>query len=220
MVKDFEEINMKTWSMREQFCYYTQIAPTTYSVNVNLDVSHVLEKAKAKNTKFFAVYLYVVTRAINNIEQFRVALNDGKLGHYKVLTPAYPQFHLDDKTTSLLFTEYKEDFKLFYKDYINDTNKYANDHGIITTKGIPPKNTFIISCIPWFTFNSFSIINHGIKDYYFPSFESGKFTCEGNKILMPLSITVHHATVDGYHIKELLEKIQYDFDNPDEWITK
>ena len=77
-----------------------------------------------------------------------MGLKDNALGYYKYIHPAFRQFHKDDKTTSLLWLNYCDDFKTFYNNYINDTKKFGNDHGILTSKGIPPKNTFIISCIP------------------------------------------------------------------------
>lgn len=76
---------------------------------------------------------------------------------------------------------------------------------------MPPANAYIISCIPWFTFNSFSLHNHGIKDYYVPSFEAGGFAeTAGGKLNMPLSVTVHHAVTDGYHLKVFLRSCKDD----------
>lgn len=38
--------------------------------------------------------------------------------------------------------------------------------------------------------------------------EAGKLFEEAERILMPLSITCHHATTDGYHVKCFLESLQ------------
>ena len=35
---------------------------------------------------------------------------------------------------------------------------------------------------------------------------------------MPLSITVNHAAIDGYHIKLFLQNLQLSMDHPEEWI--
>ena len=35
---------------------------------------------------------------------------------------------------------------------------------------------------------------------------------------MPLSITVNHAAIDGYHIKLFLDDLQWSMDHPEEWI--
>lgn len=214
----FTSIDMNTWPMAQAFHYYTQMAPTSYTVTVMMDVTILRRTLKEKECKFFPAYLYLVTRAINKQEELRVAVKDGILGHWQTLTPAYPQFHDDDKTTSLLWTEYDDLFQKFYDGYLNDTKIHGSSHGILSSKGIPPANAYIISCIPWFTFNSFSLHNHGIKDYYVPSFEAGGFVETSDKIQMPLSITVHHATTDGYHLKIFFEELQRTMNHPDEWL--
>lgn len=216
---NFQSIDIQTWPMAQAFHYYTQMAPTSYTVNVNMDVSFLRKELKTKGIKFFPAYLYLVTRAITRQQELRVAVKDGILGYWDCLTPAYPQFHEDNKTTSLLWTEYNDNFPEFYNQYLADTKLYGESHGILSSKGVPPANAYIISCIPWFTFNSFSLHNHGIKDYYVPSFEAGGFTETSNgKIVMPLSVTVHHATTDGYHLKVFFEELQRTMNYPGEWL--
>lgn len=218
MRSDFTPIDMQKWPMAETFHYYTRMAPTTYSVNVSMDVTILRKTMKGRGYKFFPAYLYLVTRAIGKQQELRMAVKDGIIGYWDNLSPAYPQFHEDDRTVSLLWTEFDDDFFIFYKNYIDDTAKHGNSHGILSSKGIPSGNAYVISCIPWFTFNSFSLHNHGIKDYYFPSFEAGGFTENKGHIIMPLSITVHHATTEGYHLKVFFEELQYAFDHPEEWL--
>lgn len=216
---NFQSIDIQTWPMAQAFHYYTQMAPTSYTVNVNMDVSFLRKELKTKGIKFFPAYLYLVTRVITRQQELRVAVKDGILGYWDCLTPAYPQFHEDNKTTSLLWTEYNDNFPEFYNQYLTDTKLHGESHGILSSKGVPPANAYIISCIPWFTFNSFSLHNHGIKDYYVPSFEAGGFTETSNgKIVMPLSVTVHHATTDGYHLKVFFEELQRTMNYPGEWL--
>lgn len=214
----FIPIDMATWPMAQSFYYYTQIAPTSYTIDVTMDVTILRKTLKQIGYKFFPAYLYLVTQAIEKQKELRVAVNEGVVGYWESLTPLYPQFHEDDKTTSLLWTEYDHCFQTFYSSYIEDTTNHGGSHGILSSKGMPPANGYVISCIPWFTFSSFSLHNHGIKDYYVPSFEAGAFVDINGKITMPLSITVHHATTDGYHLKVFLEELQRTMNEPESWI--
>jgi chloramphenicol O-acetyltransferase type A len=203
--------------MAQSFYYYTQMAPTTYTVNVTMDVTILHETLKKKGYKFFPAYLYLVTKAIGKQQELRIAMKDGVLGYWENLTPTYPQFHEDDKTTSLLWTEYDDCFSAFYNRYMEDIATYGNDHGILTKKGVPLPNAYIVSCIPWFTFNSFSLHNHGVKDYFVPSFEAGGFVEKDGKTQMPLSVTVHHATTEGYHLKVFFDELQKTMNEPEQW---
>ncbi len=214
----FHPVDLQTWPMAQAFHYYTQMAPTTYTVNVSVDVTVARKTLKREGYKFFPAYIYLVTRAASLQRELCMAVRDGVLGYWDHLTPAYPQFHEDDKTTSLLWTEYDADFQAFYKSYAEDTAQHSGSHGILSSKGLPLSNAYIVSCFPWFSFNSFSLHNHGIKDYYFPSFEAGGFTETAGKIIMPLSVTVHHATTDGYHLKVFFEELQRMMREPHEWL--
>ncbi|SJZ75502.1 CatA-like O-acetyltransferase [Anaerorhabdus furcosa] len=213
----FNPIDRNSYPRSQQFYYYTEMAPTTYSVNVTLDVTILRKTCKDNHIKFFPTYLYLVTRAIGKQQELRMCIHNGVLGYWDNLTPTYPQFHDDDKTTSLLWTEYDDSFQAFYTCYLEDIAKHKASHGVLSSKGTPLSNSYIISCIPWFTFNSFSLHNHGIKDYFVPSFEAGGFVENNGKITMPLSITVHHATTDGYHLNVFFNELQRTMNHPDEW---
>lgn len=204
--------------MAEAFYYYTQMAPTSYGVTVKLTVTAARKALKQAGYRFFPAYLYVVTETLRNHPALRVGMKEGVLGHWNCLTPAYPQFHQDTETTSLLWTAHDDSFPAFHRAYLEDTARYGQDHGIITSKGIPPENAYIISCIPWFTFESFALQNHGIKDYYVPSLEAGGFVEENGRVQMPLSVTVHHGTTDGYHLHCFFQELQARFDAPEKWL--
>lgn len=51
-----------------------------------------------------------------------------------------------------------------------------------------------------------------VKDYFFPSVEAGKMTEVDGKWNMPLSLTCHHATTDGWHVHRFLESLQESMD--------
>lgn len=220
IMSEFTPIEISTWPAYGQFYYYTEMAPTSYSVTRDIDVTRLRAAVKARGIKFFPAYLYAVTKVIGGIKEFRIGLNDGILGIWDSLIPAYPQYHDDDETTSLLWTEVSGSFSDFYSAYLTDRKDHGESHGILSSKGIPPKNSYIISCIPWFTFESFSLHNHGIKDYYFPSFEAGAFKHSADRVFMPLSATVHHATVDGHTLKCFYDGLDMLLAFPESWLDK
>lgn len=216
MKTDFHAIDMETWPRAQIYYYFTEmVTTTTYSINVTMDVTILRSTLKSKGVKFFPTYLYLITRAIGRQQEFRMALQDGVLGYWDSLTPYYPVFHDDDKTITFLSTEYDEDFKIFYKRYIADMEQYGKSHGMSSKAS---SNNYIIACVPWFTFNSLSMHLQNAKNYYAPIFESGGFTEKDGVTTMPLSITVNHSTVDGYHIKVFLEDLQRTMNHPEEWM--
>ena len=45
-------------------------------------------------------------------------------------------------------------------------------------------------------------------DYLLPIFTFGKYYEEGGKYYIPLSIQVHHAVCDGFHVCRFLDELQ------------
>lgn len=99
----FTPIDLRAWPRGETFYYFSQMAPTGYSLTVELDVTRLRAALKDKGYKFFPAYLWLVTKCLNEQPEFRLAEADGQLGCYNVLTPLYANFHEDDHTFSLLW---------------------------------------------------------------------------------------------------------------------
>ena len=214
----FTPVDLHTWSRSQQFYYFSQMAPTGYALTVQLDVTKMKGYLDDAGLKFFPAYLWLVTKLLSQQQEFCVAEKDGQLGYYDQLTPLYANFHEEDKTFSFLWTLYDDDFMAFYGAYLYDQKQYGNNRGILARQE-PPPNAYTASCVPWITFQHFSVHSFENKPYYFPSVEAGKFKLENGHLLMPLSITCHHATTDGYHVSRFLEQLQEEADGFDRFIN-
>ena len=209
----FTPLDLMSWKRGQIFYYFSKMAPTGYSLTVKLDITKMKSALNKAEMKFFPAYLWLVTKTLNAQQEFRIAEKDGKVGYYDYLTPLYASFHDDDKTFSLMWTEFDEDFNEFYKAYIDNQNEYGGNHGVLSQPLTPPPpNAYTVSCLPWVSFDHFAVHNYDNKAYYFPSVEAGKFYEQDGRLIMPLSLTCHHATTDGYHVSLFLEELQKEAD--------
>jgi chloramphenicol O-acetyltransferase type A len=215
----FTPIDPANWPRAEEFHYFSKMAPTGYSICMEMDVTVLRKALKDIGKKFFPAYLYLITRAVNQQQEFKTAVKDGVLGFYETLTPLYACFHEDDKTISLMWTEYSSSFEAFYSAYLIDAKENGGKHGILSKPSLPPENCYIVSCVPWLNFTSFSLHSYTAADYFLPSVEAGKFIEKDGKTLMPLSVTAHHAATDGYHVNLFYQELQRLMNHPESWIA-
>ena len=209
----FTPIDLRTWPRGQVFYYFSQMAPTGYSLTVEVDITHLYGAVKSADVKFFPAYLWLVTKNLNRQTEFKLAMKDGQLGYYDTLTPLYAAFHDDDKTFSLMWTEFDEDFSVFYRRYLENQACFGENHGILAQPQTPPPpNACTVSCLPWVSFRHFAVHSYENKPYFFPSVEAGKFYESEGKRLLPLSLTCHHAAADGYHVARFLRQLQEDMD--------
>ena len=215
----FTPIDLQSWPRGQMFYYFAKMAPTGYSLTVDVDVTSLRQVLKQANLKFFPAYLWLVTKNLNHYTEFKVAEQNGTLGYFDTLTPLYASFHEDDKTFSLMWTPYSDDFQTFYAAYIQNQQNFGGNHGVLSQPATPPPpNAYTVSCLPWVEFSHFAVHSFENKPYYFPSVEAGKFYQKEGRTYMPLSITCHHATTDGWHIKCFLEDLQQDIENFDRYL--
>ena len=114
-----------------------------------------------------------------------------------------------------LSTEYNSEFKSFYNKMTNDMELYKNE-GRLTN---PKPNFFIVSCMPWFTYTSFEVSNQSEMQFLFPMITWGKYEECNGKIIMPLTLQIHHAAADGYHCSLLINDINEVLKSPEKFIN-
>ena len=209
----FTPLDLRIWARGQQFYYFSKMAPTGYSLTVDLDITRMKGALEQAGLKFFPAYVWLVTKTLNLQPEFRVAERDGQLGVYEYLTPLYAAFHEEDHTFSFMWTAWNDDFGAFYRAYLENQARYGNNRGVLAQPETPPPpNAYTVSCVPWIAFRHFAVHTYENKPYYFPSVEAGRFTEENGRLMLPLSVTCHHATTDGWHVSRFLERLQADMD--------
>ena len=88
----YKKINMETWARREHYEYYTKQLKVEYNITANVDVKNVLDFCHSKGYKFYPAMIYLVTKTLNRIENFkmlkinmislRLGQNHSKLYHF------------------------------------------------------------------------------------------------------------------------------------------
>ncbi|PEW76984.1 type A chloramphenicol O-acetyltransferase [Bacillus cereus] len=213
----FYIIDRDNWNREQYFTHYLKLK-CTFSMTVNVDITRLLKELHQKRIKFYPVFIYLISRVINNHKEFRTCFNDeGVLGYWEQMIPSYTIFHKDDKSFSSIWTDYSSDFHIFYKSYEEDMRCYASAHGLFTKENIP-SNVFPISSIPWASFTGFNLNITNDGDFLLPIITCGKYFNEENKVMLPVSLQVHHSVCDGYHASRFIEDLQKLSNSCNEWL--
>ncbi|PGO65192.1 type A chloramphenicol O-acetyltransferase [Bacillus cereus] len=213
----FHVIDREDWNRERYFEHYFKLK-CTFSLTVNVDITMLLEEVYQKGIKFYPVFIYLISRVVNNHKKFRTCFNDeGVLGYWEEMIPSYTIFHKDDKSFSSIWTDYSGDFRTFYKNYEDDMRCYASVHGFFTKENIPP-NVFPISSIPWTSFTGFNLNINNDENFLLPIITCGKYFNEGNKVMLPVSLQVHHSVCDGYDASQFIEDLQQLSNTCNEWL--
>lgn len=197
----FHLIDFETWERKDFYKHFINDVVCTYSTTVNLDITNL------KNVRLYPTIIWLLTNVVNQMPEFRTAITKEGVGIYDEMHPAYTIFNKENKNFSGIWTEFNLDYKVFLDAYELDIAKYTSSKEY-APKPNRPDNSFDISMIPWFTFTSFNLNIFGDGKYLLPIFTLGKYFDDNGKRLIPLSIQVHHAVCDGYHIGKFVETLQ------------
>lgn len=207
-----KKIDLATWDRAEYFKHYFTENPCTYNLSTTLDVGNLHAFCKSnflhgENLKIYPTLIYLLSLSANSFDAFKYGFENAHLVLNELIHPSYTIFHNDDKSFSSIFSDFSPNFELFYKNFLQDLELFGDKKGLLA-KPNPPKNIFYISALPWINFTSFALnIKHSFENLA-PIFTLGKI-CD-NKT-MPLSLSVHHAVCDGYHVGEFLQDLQNRF---------
>lgn len=197
----FHLIEFQTWERKEFYEHFINEVVCSYSTTVNLDITNL------NGLRLYPTINWLLTKAVNQIPEFRTALTDKGVGIYDEMHPAYTIFNKENKNFSAIWTEFHADYHDFLSAYDTDVEKFSLS-ARYAPKPDRPLNSFDISMIPWFTFTSFNLNVFGDGKYLLPIFTLGKYFDDNGKRLLPISIQVHHAVCDGYHIGKFVEALQ------------
>ena len=71
-----------------------------------------------------------------------------------------------------------------------------------------PPNTFDVSCLPWVRYRSFDMHIFDSGTYLAPVVTWGKYAREGARTVLPVSLNIHHAVADGFHLSRFFLELQ------------
>ena len=207
-------IDIETWERRDNFEFFRGYASSWYAVTTEIECTRSFRQCKETGESFFMRYLHAVLCAANEVEALRYRMTpDGKVALYDkidIITPIAVPGH----TFVTVRIPYIADFGKFCDEarrsiggMTPETNPYgteeamfsAGDYGVIHLSAVP---RMYFTSITYTTYETGNACTH-------PLSTMGKVTERpGNRLIMPYSIYVNHAFVDGSHLSDFFDRIQ------------
>lgn len=207
-----KQLDLATWLRRDHFHFFRNFTEPFFGVVVEMDVSAAYETAKNRGCPFFIFYLHRSLAAANSVEAFRYRIeNEGVIIHETI--HASPTINRPDGTFDFSWMPFQADLAEFQKVAEAEIEAVRNRTGLATHFSVG-NNVIHFSAIPWLRFTSLSHARFLGTDDSVPKISFGKMVVENGRRLLPVSIHVHHALVDGAQVGEFVERFQAMLDVP------
>jgi chloramphenicol O-acetyltransferase type A len=201
-----EYLDIAKWPRREVFEFFRGFDKPYFNVCTRVDVSRLLAALRHQgNPSVSLAYHYFALKAANEIEPFRYRLRDGKVLVHAVIHGATTVL-LPNETFTFAYFDYVEDFGKFMSGAERAVEE-AKAAGGFQTKD-DDDNMIHCTVLPWVSFTSFSHARNWKREDSVPKVSFGKFVRENERTLLPISVEVHHALMDGLHVGRYLSRLE------------
>jgi chloramphenicol O-acetyltransferase type A len=199
-------LDMATWSRRELFEFFINYTNPYFNVCTQVDVTQLLELVHDRpGIKTSSAIHYFALRIANEIEPFRYRLKDGKVFVYDVVNGGTTVL-MPNESFAYAYFDYQRNFEKF----VSDMSKAVDEIRTSTGPLKPTMRDDVIyhTTLPWISFTSFAHARTPGRGDSIPRIVFGKFSKQGERLIMPISVEVHHALMDGLHVGRYLTRLE------------
>lgn len=205
---NYKEIDFDTWKRKEHYDHFTKEVNCTCCLTANIEITEIIKAVEQSNLSFYPAFLYCVCKVVNAHDEFKMSYlwEENKLVLWDEIVPSHIVFHNDTETFTRIWSKWDAEFKTFYLNCQKDIK-----HGQkLSGYSVPnvPLNCFDVSCIPWVNYSTMSLHIPENWIHLAPIITWGKYINTDGKIFMPLTMQIHHAVADGFHIARFFTEVE------------
>ena len=209
-------LDIETWHRRELFHFFIDYKNPYFNVCTKLDVTELLAMVRDRaNAKVSSAIHYFGLRAANETEPFRYRLQEGKIIVYDVINGGTTVL-LPNESFAYAYFDFDLDFEKFVTGMNKAVDEIRNDDGPL--KPTMRDDVIYHTTLPWISFTSFAHARTPGRGDSIPRFVFGKFSKEGERVMMPFSVEVHHALMDGLHVGRFLARFEEALAAPEKFV--
>jgi chloramphenicol O-acetyltransferase type A len=210
-------LDVTTWARREIFEFFIGFDKPYFNVSTQLDVTRLLPLVREREvTNVSLAYHYFALRAANEIEPFRYRLRNGRVVVHDVINGG-TTIMLPNETFTLAYFEYNDNFDRFMSDATSAVQAALTGDGAFRPNARDDMIHF--TTLPWVAFTSFSHARNWGREDSVPKIAFGKFVQTEGQTLLPFSVEVHHALMDGLHVGRYIQRLETALATPEIYLN-
>lgn len=209
-------LDTTTWARRDLFEFFRNYDNPYFNICAQLDVTRLLDALqKHPETSISLTYHYIALRVGNEIEPFRYRMRDGRVFVHDVIHGGTIVL-LPNESFNFAYFNYYEEFGRFMAEAASAVKEAQSAGSSLTADDSDDRIHFTV--LPWVAFTSFAHARHRGPLDSVPKIAFGKFIRETGRTLLPVSVEVHHALMDGLHVGRYLDRFQELLNEPESWL--
>lgn len=200
------KINIETWPRKQTFLFYENLDVPMYTMTFDLDVTRFYHRIKQQKQSFYFTFMHLVMRNMHAIENFRYRFVDDEPYLFDFIHPSFTDAIEGSDQFKIVTVDYREDLTSFIQHAKQQSDVQGSQ--FIDLSHEVRQDLVYITTFPWARYTQVSHAYNINPHDAIPRVVWGKFEEINGRKIMPFSISVHHAFVDGRHVGLFINQLQ------------
>lgn len=205
---EYRVIDWENYPRREHFEYFHSMPDPYAGVTVPVDITGFLAACREDGLPFFLSFLYCAGRAANAVPQLRQRVMEGRPVEFAFCDTSHTVLR-EDGTYSYCRLDCMRPFGEFLP-AAQAAQAEARAHGSLDD-GEDALSLLFVSTLPWVGYTALRQPVPVPADSN-PRLTWGKYTEEGGRTVLPVTLLVNHALVDGVHMGRFYAALEKELD--------
>lgn len=208
-------LDLTTWPRRKHFAFFRGFDNPFWNVTAEVDVTGLYAGASEPSGPSFTLAAFFLSlRALNDVEAMRMRIRADADGDQVVVLPRVnggTTVLRDDETFGFAYFDFDPRFSVFAAAAARRIEAAKTSRAFLP--GNQRDDLAYYSVLPWISFTSFQHARSLGTDDSVPRLVFGRHRSSEGRRMMPVSVEVHHALVDGLHVGRFFERFQAGLDD-------
>ena len=210
-----EYLDVESWHRRDLYNFFRNYQNPYFNVCTRIDITKLAAAVRARlDVGLSLAYHYFALRAANETEPFHYRLEDDRIVIYEVVNGGTTVL-LPNETFTYAYFNYYPEFDRFTSEASAAIEKVRAEGSLKPTMRY---DLIFFTTLPWISFTSFAHARTPGRGESVPRIAFGKFIKEGEHTLLPISVEVHHALMDGLHVGRFMMRLEEMLANPEHYM--
>jgi chloramphenicol O-acetyltransferase type A len=210
-------LDIANWARRDLFEFFRSYDNPYFNICSRLDITKLLVFLRQHpGVSVSLSYHYLALRIANEIAPFRYRLRDGKVIVHDIINGGTTVL-LPNETFTFAYFDFEENFGRFIVEAERKVRDAKTGNSPFTPS--PSDDKIHFTTLPWVSFTSFAHAQNWGREDSVPKIAFGKFMKENQRTLLPISVEVHHALMDGIHVGQYVNRFEEVLDEPENYLV-
>ena len=195
--------DLNTWPRRDIYEFFSALRNPFYMVTFRQDVTALRKYTNRNSLSFYYAMVYLCTRAINEVPAFRLTCRDGALFTADRRDPSFTDLPAGSEAFKIITLPAGDDLAAFCR----AAGEKSRAQTVFIDQKAEAGELIYYSCLPWVDLTALTNEGDHNPDDTVPRISWGRYTEQGGRLTLGLSVEVNHRFIDGLHIGQFANRL-------------